>query len=104
MSTDNKEVLYIKLIGGEELVGYAVDGEAATQLTNPLIIFTELNEGKVQSSFFPYMTHKGSDNVVIMMNAIQSVTTPSEELAKQYKKYIGEVVIETPSKEIILPK
>lgn len=104
MTEQTKEIVYLKLVSGEELIAYSIDMENASQLTNPLIIFSELEGGKLRSSFFPFMPHKDGNSVVMLRQSIQAVAIPSEGLVNQYKTSIGEVVIETPSKEIILPK
>lgn len=92
------EVLVLKLTSGEEIISKVKDNpDGSLELKNPQVFLVQ------QSGFVPFMM-LAKDATMVMAQRPVLIAIPSDNAIEAYLEVIGEKVIKTQSKTIIIPK
>lgn len=100
------DVLVLKLASGEELISKTKELESdCLELFMPhaYIIQQDPKTGKNMSGLIPFMLLANNQTMILTQRPV-IIAEPSDEAKDAYLRMIGDIVVETPSKKIILTK
>lgn len=99
-------VLVLKLASGEELISKTKELEndcLELYMPHAYIIQQDPNTGKNLSGLMPFMLLAKNQSMILTQRPV-IIAEPSDEAKDAYLRMIGDIVIKTPKKEIILAK
>ena len=97
-----KEVILIRLLSGEEIIGSATDEGGNMIMTKPVELMSVQDPAtnQVRMSFAPFMPQADADEVLFIHTAIAAIATPKKELVDAYNTMTGGIIL--PEKKIVL--
>jgi hypothetical protein len=105
METSNLSILVLKLSSGEVVISKVQEDQTGNMaLIKPYEFLSKTDaKGNVTGGFLPFMP-LALDGFIQLVQRPVAVATPDEQSANTYMKLIGDKVIETPPKNLIIPK
>lgn len=99
---EDKPILLVKLKSGQELIARVQDNDTTYTLHSPAT-FTQTPDGNLGLDNWPMFAAEDSV-VVLRYDDVLCVVPAHEKVVEGYRKYLGEVTIETPpEKKLIVP-
>lgn len=105
MINNTQTILLLRLTSGEEIIAKVRDDNTGNlELEKPYVFITqEDSTGNVSGGFVPFMP-LAENSIVMLVQRPTAMATPNKNASDSYLRLIGDKVVQTESKSIIIPK